>query len=68
MPELTQNQKILEYLKSGKKLTPITALNKFGCFRLSARIYNLKQEGHNIITENVTRKGKTFAEYSLEVK
>ena len=68
MPELTQNQKILEYLKSGKKLTPITALKKFGCFRLSARIYNLKKEGHNIITENVTRQGKTFAEYSLEVK
>tara|TARA_R100001440_G_scaffold68148_1_gene89588 strand:+ start:750 stop:956 length:207 start_codon:yes stop_codon:yes gene_type:complete len=68
MPELTQNQKILEYLKSGKKLTPITALNKFGCFRLSARIYNLKEEGHNIITENITRQGKTFAEYSLEVK
>ena len=65
MPELTQNQKILEYLKSGKKLTPLEALNKFGCLRLSARIFNLKEQGHAIITENVTRKGKTFAEYSL---
>ena len=66
MPELTQNQQILDYLKSGKTITPLTALKKFGCFRLSARIYNLKQEGHNITTENVTRKGKTFAEYSLQ--
>ena len=65
MPALTQNQRILEYLKSGKKLTPLEALNKFGCLRLSARIFNLKEHGHAIITENVTRKGKTFAEYSL---
>ncbi|BAQ90879.1 hypothetical protein [uncultured Mediterranean phage uvMED] len=65
MPELTQNQQILDYLKSGKKITPLTALKKFGCFRLSARIFNLKEEGHAIITNNVTRKGKTFAEYSL---
>tara|TARA_Y100000361_G_scaffold149134_1_gene162947 strand:+ start:607 stop:801 length:195 start_codon:yes stop_codon:yes gene_type:complete len=62
---MSQNNQILEYLKSGKKLTPLTALKKFGCFRLSARILDLRQEGHAIVTENVTRKGKTFAEYSL---
>ena len=65
MPALTQNQKILDYLKSGKTLTPLVALEKFGCFRLSARIYNLREQGNAIITNNVTRKGKTFAEYSL---
>jgi len=65
MPALTQNQQILEYLKSGKKISPLIALKKFGCFRLSARIFNLRQEGNPIVTENVTRKGKTFAEYSL---
>ena len=65
MPELTQNQQILDYLKSGKKITPLVALKKFGCFRLSARIYNLREQGNAIITKNVTRKGKTFAEYSL---
>ena len=65
MPALTQNQRILEYLKSGKKLTPLEALNKFGCLRLSARIFNLKEQGNAILTKYVTRKGKTFAEYSL---
>ena len=65
MPALTQNQRILDYLKSGKTLTPLIALEKFGCFRLSARIFNLREEGHAIITKNVTRKGKTFADYSL---
>lgn len=63
---MSQNKQILNYLLSGKKLTPITALNKFGCFRLSARILDLRKKGHNITTENVTRKGKTFAEYSLQ--
>ena len=65
MPAPTQNQQILEYLKSGKKISPLIALKKFGCFRLSARIFNLRQEGNPIVTENVTRRGKTFAEYSL---
>ena len=41
MPELTQNQQILDYLKSGKSITPLTALKKFGCFRLSARKLDL---------------------------
>ena len=61
----SQNTRILDYLKSGKKLTPIVALQKFGCFRLSARILDLRKEGHPIITENVTKKGKTFAEYRI---
>ena len=65
---MSQNTQILSYLKQGKKLNPITALNKSGCFRLSARILDLRKKGHNITTENVTRKGKTFAEYSMEVK
>ena len=65
---MSQNTQILSYLKQGKKITPIDALNKFGCFRLSARILNLRTEGYNIITENITKGGKTFAQYSLEEK
>ena len=64
---MSQNKQILNYLLSGKKLTPLTALNKFGCFRLSARILDLRKQGYNIATENVTRKGKTFAEYSMQI-
>lgn len=62
----TQNQRILDYLKEGKSITPLEALHRFDCFRLSARIHNLRKEGHNITTKNITKKGKTFAEYSLE--
>lgn len=62
--KLTQNQKILAYLKSGKKLNPLQALRKFGCFRLSARIWDLQEE-NTIKAERVTRNGKVFSEYSL---
>jgi hypothetical protein len=35
----------LAYLKSGGALTPKDALNLFGSFRLSARIFELREEG-----------------------
>ena len=61
----TQNEKIKAYLTKGKAITPIDALNKFGCFRLSARIKDLRDEGLNIATKYVTKAGKTFASYKL---
>ena len=63
-----QKDKILTYLKSGKGLTPITALNRFGCFRLAARIAELRKEGHTIFTDTVTKNGKTFASYKYNSK
>ena len=65
---MSQNKQILNYLLKGKKLTPIDALEIFGCFRLSARILDLRKEGYDIISENITKKGKTFAQYSMEGK
>ena len=62
---MSQNQLILEHLLSGKSLTPLDALNKFGCFRLSGRVWDLKRQGFNIKTENVIKNGKHFAEYSI---
>ena len=60
-----QSQMILEYIAQGHRISPLEALNKFGCLRLGARIYDLKNEGHNIITEMVSENGKRFARYSL---
>lgn len=61
----SQNEQILTYLSNGKRITPIQALNKFGCFRLAARISNLREQGHKIKTETLTQNGKTFASYRL---
>lgn len=62
---MSQQSQIQSYLEYGNKITPLEALNKFGCFRLSAIIYNLKKEGMNIKTNRITKNGKTFAEYEL---
>ncbi|MCE7856899.1 MAG: hypothetical protein DYG97_10195 [Ignavibacteria bacterium CHB3] len=45
---MSQKQAILEYLLSGKSITPLEALDLFKCFRLGARIWDLKKEGHDI--------------------
>jgi hypothetical protein len=44
----SQNESILRYLRSGGKVTSLTALQMFGCLRLSGRVWDLKKEGHNI--------------------
>lgn len=62
----SQNALILKALLHGARLTPIDALNRFGCFRLGARIADLKKAGHKIKTRIVSKGNKRFAEYSLE--
>lgn len=62
----SQNAKIAEYLKQGNSITPLDALNLFGCLRLGARIADLKERGLNIETEMVvTPNGKRVASYKL---
>jgi hypothetical protein len=61
----TQNEMILAYLKKGKSITPLDALNKFHCFRLAARISDLRNDGLNIATKYVTKEGKNYASYKL---
>ena len=53
----TQRKKILAALLSGKKLTPMDALKKYHCMRLGARIWSLRQDGHNIETQMVSVRG-----------
>lgn len=61
----SQKNKIRQHLESGKSITPIDALNLFGCFRLATRIYELKEEGLPIKTKMVSNGDKYFASYSL---
>ena len=63
---MSQNQQIANYLIKGRKLTPIEALNKFGCFRLAARIADLRNDGMHIKTTIVKLKNKKqIAQYSV---
>lgn len=66
MDRKSQNKEILAWLQSGKSITPLEALERFGCFRLGGRIFELKAEGWPIVTDTVTENGKRFASYRLE--
>ena len=65
MSEKSQELQILAYLKQGKPLTAIDALNKFNCFRLAARIKDLRYKGYSINSTKVKENGKSFAVYSI---
>lgn len=63
---LSQNQMIKAALENGESLTPMDALRRFGCFRLGARIADLKAQGLKIITTMEKDGNKRFARYRLE--
>ena len=64
----TQANAILKHMQDGNGITPMDALELCGCFRLSARIADLKKRGYEIITEKVkVAGGKYVARYHLEV-
>jgi hypothetical protein len=65
---MTQTEAILAHLLSGKSITPLDALNEYGCFRLGARVLDLRKEGYNIETEIIHENGKHFARYWLAGK
>jgi hypothetical protein len=63
-----QTDAILELLKAGP-VTPMDALQRAGCMRLGARIWELRQMGHPIVREwYETPTGKRVARYSLQTE
>lgn len=63
----SQKARILADLTKGKAITPIDALNDYGCFRLGARIADLKKDGVPVKTRMITTPGgKRVAQYYLE--
>lgn len=65
----SQNSQILQHLKAGQSITPLEALDKYGCLRLGARIYDLKSEmGVEIDREMVKDEEtqKRFARYRIK--
>ena len=65
-----QAQKILEYMRKHGSITQKEAVGKFNCYRLSARIFELKEQGHNIISDRVPFKSEdgeadNFVRYTL---
>lgn len=63
----SQKERILEHLLSGKSISPLEALNLYGCLRLGARIADIKGEGYLIYKEMVKdpKTGKRYAQYYM---
>ena len=68
MERVTQKSKIMSHLQSGQSITPIDALERYGCFRLAAIIHTLKNDyGMDIKTELIKNKyGTKYGKYTLE--
>lgn len=65
MRKQTQKEAILDYLMAGNTITPLEALDKFGCFRLADIIFKLKKDGYNIETAMIKDGDKWYARYKL---
>lgn len=60
--KVTQKNQIKNHLLMGKPISAQEALIKYGCFRLAARIKDLRDEGLLIHTD----KRRGYAVYSLD--
>lgn len=70
---MTQSEMILTHLKRHGSITPQEAMREYGCMRLGARIYDLRQQGHEIQRDMVQAENRfgvkvSFARYFLTGK
>jgi hypothetical protein len=61
----SQSLKILRWLAQGKSLTPLEALRRFNCWRLGARVHDLRRERWPVVSTMISINGKRVAQYSL---
>jgi hypothetical protein len=61
----SQTEQIRKALLSGAEITPLEALQRFGCLRLAARVADLRAEGLQVETVADQANGKRFARYRL---
>lgn len=67
----TNKQRVLDAMQNGRTISPWYAINELGNTRLSATIFSLKKDGHEIsceIAEGVNKFGDKirYAKYKLE--
>lgn len=66
----SQCNKILEYLQKHSSITQAEAIERFDCYRLSARIFDLRERGYDIETITCFKKNEegnvvNYAKYKL---
>ena len=68
---MTQNERVLQYMKDFGSITQAEACSDLGCYRLPARVFDLRKMGHQIRGDMISAKnryGETviFKRYQLE--
>ena len=54
----TQCDMILRHLRDYGSITSLEAITEYGILRLASRISDLKNQGHNIVSETATGKNR----------
>ena len=62
---MTQREQILAHLRQHGEITPLDALDKYGCARLAARVHELRQDGYDIRDVGEQQGRKRWARYVL---
>ena len=60
-----KTQRLIAYILSGKPITAIEAVERFGVMRLASRIFELREAGHVIDSKKVDKNGVKFVQYRL---
>lgn len=65
-----QCMKVLNHMQKYGPISQMTAVERYGCYRLSARIYDLRRAGYTISAHTVTGRNRygdvcTWNEYKL---
>lgn len=60
---MTQNEKVLDYIRTQGSITAMEAFKNLGITRLSARIYDLRRSGVKIVQERKFCKTKSGANH-----
>ena len=68
---MSDKQRILKHLQEKGSITPMEALEQYGCYRLGARVFDLRRDGFVInttIVEGTDRNGEPmkYARYTME--
>lgn len=63
----SQEHAILQHLLTGAEITPLDALQRFGCLRLAARIYALRKDGIDIAERTIRNGRKAYAAYRIAI-
>ena len=61
----SQNVEIRKFMERGFEITPLEALEMFGCMRLASRIRELKDSGLPITDRWIERNGKRYKAYRM---